>query len=129
MIRFVWVFVVLLCGSVICQAQKYKDPAAPVEERVEDLLSRMTLDEKIAQMGMIRLDEAGKKGLNGIGACESPFIKALPEYRLFRNVFSVTVPVWEYHRYRSQNVCMVFCLMVRPFFPRLLPREVPGIQN
>lgn len=76
MIRFVWVFVVLLCGSVICQAQKYKDPAVPVEERVEDLLSRMTLDEKIAQMGMIRLDEAGKKGLNGIGACESPFIKA-----------------------------------------------------
>lgn len=53
MIRFVWVFVVLLCGSVICQAQKYKDPAVPVEERVEDLLSRMTLDEKIAQMGMI----------------------------------------------------------------------------
>jgi beta-glucosidase len=28
----------------------YKNPAAPVEARVEDLLARMTLDEKVAQM-------------------------------------------------------------------------------
>lgn len=28
----------------------YKDPAAPVEQRVQDLLSRMTLEEKIAQV-------------------------------------------------------------------------------
>ncbi len=28
----------------------YKDPAAPVEQRVQDLLSRMTLEEKIAQI-------------------------------------------------------------------------------
>ncbi|MFC4310976.1 glycoside hydrolase family 3 N-terminal domain-containing protein [Steroidobacter flavus] len=31
-------------------AQTYKDPAAPVEQRVQDLLSRMTLEEKIAQI-------------------------------------------------------------------------------
>src|SRR5262245_38806782 len=29
------------------QAPAYKDPAAPLETRVEDLLARMTLDEKI----------------------------------------------------------------------------------
>ena len=28
----------------------YKNPSKPVEDRVKDLLSRMTLDEKIAQM-------------------------------------------------------------------------------
>ena len=28
----------------------YKNPALPVEKRVEDLLSRMTLEEKVAQM-------------------------------------------------------------------------------
>jgi len=28
----------------------YKDPAAPIEQRVEDLLARMTLEEKIAQL-------------------------------------------------------------------------------
>ena len=31
----------------------YKDPKAPVEQRVEDLLSRMTLEEKIAQITCI----------------------------------------------------------------------------
>ena len=33
---------------------RYKDPALPVEERVEDLLSRMTLREKIAQIDITR---------------------------------------------------------------------------
>jgi len=29
----------------------YKDPDRSVEERVQDLLARMTLDEKLAQLG------------------------------------------------------------------------------
>jgi len=33
----------------------YRDPAAPIEARVEDLLARMTLDEKVAQMEAISL--------------------------------------------------------------------------
>lgn len=32
---------------------KYKDPKLAVEERVEDLLGRMTLEEKIGQMVQI----------------------------------------------------------------------------
>ena len=41
------------CGTEVLQAQEtpaYKDPARPVAERVQDLLSRMTVDEKVAQM-------------------------------------------------------------------------------
>lgn len=69
--------VIVLCMLPLGgDAQVYKDPKAPIEDRVNDLLSRMTLEEKISQMGMIRLDQAGKKGTQGIGACESPFIGA-----------------------------------------------------
>lgn len=35
------------------QSYPYQNPSLPVEERVADLLSRMTLDEKIAQLGSI----------------------------------------------------------------------------
>jgi len=31
----------------------YKDPKAPIEARVEDLLKRMTLEEKVAQMYVV----------------------------------------------------------------------------
>ena len=33
------------------QQPVYKDPARPIEDRVQDLLAQMTLDEKIAQLG------------------------------------------------------------------------------
>jgi beta-glucosidase len=37
-------------AAVPASVPVYKNPAAPVEARVEDLLARMTLDEKVAQM-------------------------------------------------------------------------------
>lgn len=42
---------VLIASAASAQSRPtYKDPAAPVEQRVQDLLSRMTLEEKIAQI-------------------------------------------------------------------------------
>ena len=38
----------------IASAIPYKDPSLPVEERVADLVSRMTVNEKCAQIGMLR---------------------------------------------------------------------------
>ena len=50
----------------------YKNPNISIEERVNDLLKRMTLDEKIAQMTMTGLTEY-KSMVNGAGVCDSPF--------------------------------------------------------
>ena len=44
--------VVLASMTVFAQSpDRYKDPKAPVEERVEDLLSKMTLEEKVDMLG------------------------------------------------------------------------------
>jgi hypothetical protein len=63
--------VILICSAV--KAQVYKDPKVPIPLRVKDLLSRMTLEEKIGQMTASDLD----KPLNGniaYGECASPAI-------------------------------------------------------
>ncbi len=64
----------------------YKDPRQPIEKRVEDLLARMTLEEKVAQMtsvwehkdliqtpeGQFSLANAEKNFPNGIGEITRP---------------------------------------------------------
>ena len=40
----------LLTPALFAQQTLYKDPGAPMEKRVDDLLSRMTLEEKISQL-------------------------------------------------------------------------------
>ena len=54
----------------------YRDPTAPVEARVEDLLSRMTLREKVMQMRLVRgLDtdpSAAVRCRDGWGASHQP---------------------------------------------------------
>lgn len=44
-----------LAATAVAGAEyvKYKDPKQPIGERVDDLLSRMTLEEKIGQMSQI----------------------------------------------------------------------------
>jgi beta-glucosidase len=57
--RVLCVLVVLLCVVLPGQASAakydalYKDPSQPVEARVQDLLKRLTLDEKLGQMTQI----------------------------------------------------------------------------
>ena len=69
------IITLLLITSIQGFCQLYKDPRAPVAVRVEDLLSRMTLEEKIAQMNMSSLSESIHSTV-GFGVVESPFITA-----------------------------------------------------
>lgn len=61
--------------TAIANAQLYKNPKAPVEKRVADLLKRMTLEEKVGQMSMSSLAEA-KNSKIAYGVLESPFVTA-----------------------------------------------------
>jgi beta-glucosidase len=45
----------------------YKDPNSPIEARVKDLLSRMTLKEKVAQMTQIERSVATPHYLQDLG--------------------------------------------------------------
>lgn len=55
--NFFWgsafLFALTSCVSHEVDTSVYLDPSRPVDERVEALLSQMTLDEKIGQMDMV----------------------------------------------------------------------------
>ena len=67
MIRKIQSLVIMLCGAVAMAAQTqpiYLDESRNIEERVEDALSRMTLDEKIAVIhAQSKFSSAGVKRL------------------------------------------------------------------
>ncbi|MDO6760450.1 glycoside hydrolase family 3 C-terminal domain-containing protein [Tamlana sp. 2_MG-2023] len=49
--KIILTFMVLVSGMVSMNGQVWKDPKASVEDRVDDLLSKMTLEEKISYCG------------------------------------------------------------------------------
>lgn len=83
------VLVIIGNGAFKSDKEVYRDKSAPVEERVDDLLSRMTLEEKVEQLSMLslsqlELDDAGEvtaasleKLFQGrsVGCLESPFVE------------------------------------------------------
>jgi hypothetical protein len=68
----------LLFSSILAYAQSpssgpiYLDPAQPLEQRVNDLLSRMTLKEKVGQLNLpaVYVDGLGKTNPEKMEACK-----------------------------------------------------------
>jgi beta-glucosidase-like glycosyl hydrolase len=52
--RWTFILVLTVCPAGLLRAQPplYMEPSKPIEQRVEDLLGRMTLEEKVGQMNM-----------------------------------------------------------------------------
>jgi beta-glucosidase len=76
-------FAILLVGVMVSvvscargggELEPYKNAELPVEERVEDLLSRMTLEEKIDQLGGVGFDTKENKrlGMPTLRMCDGP---------------------------------------------------------
>jgi len=65
----------------------YKDASQPIEERVNDLLGRMTLEEKVAQLGCV-----GARGLLGPEGLDPHQVRALLEHGIGQ-VSSMTLAV------------------------------------
>ena len=51
---------------------KYKDPKQPINERIDDLLNRMTLEEKIGQMSQIERANATTEVIEKYFVGQSP---------------------------------------------------------
>src|ERR1035438_7624293 len=63
-------------AQTLTAAEPFRDPSLPLEQRVDDLVSRLTLDEKIAMLGQVQpaIPRLGIKaftnfteGLHGLG--------------------------------------------------------------
>jgi hypothetical protein len=135
----------------------YKDANLPVDVRVDDLLSRMTLEEKVAQLlcnwpqaadpehiGKGIIDDAGcfnpegarKVLAHGIGQIARPSeAKDVAATVRFINRIQSTGsstscwrrPAWGFRRCSTRRGCTATWPGVRPAFPRRLRCRVPGI--
>ncbi|WP_248722438.1 glycoside hydrolase family 3 N-terminal domain-containing protein [Seonamhaeicola sp. ML3] len=92
--RVLSIVLMIIPYIIIAQEFAYKDASLPIEDRVNDLLSRMTVEEKVGQMlmfGAPRVARKGKDGslvitdwgklyfTNGLGGLKFPFKSANPE--------------------------------------------------
>lgn len=68
-----WLFLTILMGCLATYAQTvvpYRNPKLPIEQRIKDLLSRMTLDEKVGQLNQINGGSFTGPALNDMGQKE-----------------------------------------------------------
>lgn len=67
--------VAVATGACGLDIPKYKDPDCPIEERVSDLLSRMTLEEKAAQMMSVNTELKNRIKVNSDGTFDVSAVK------------------------------------------------------
>ena len=68
-------------------AEPWRDPSRPVAERVADLLGRMTLAEKLAQLGSVWVGAAGD-GADGFAPMQHEFSADRATRARYQNAFA-----------------------------------------
>lgn len=125
------------------QSLPYKNKNLPIEERVEDLLNRMTVDEKIAQIRHIhsskifnRQELDMKKLTDWAGNTSWGFVEGFPltgdncaKSMYLIQKYMVEKPGWEYPSSRLQNLCTVLCTTEPPYIPKTSLWGAPLIPN
>lgn len=86
----------------------YQNPEAPIADRVEDLLSRMTIDEKIGQMTQLNISEINVYGDHGVELDPEKAREILTEYHVgsFLNGFAVTAREWYEFIHELQTIAV-----------------------
>ena len=118
----------------------YEDPSAPIEARVQDLLSQMTLEEKTCQMATLYgsgrvlkdslptekwKDEIWKDGIANIDEQAN----GLGRFGSSLSYPYVNRPVWEYLLISPTKEFADFAMTGPPCFLPNADRGLPGIRN
>ncbi|HSR66993.1 MAG TPA: glycoside hydrolase family 3 N-terminal domain-containing protein [Acidobacteriota bacterium] len=84
------------------QEPLYKDASAPPEERVEDLLGRMTLAEKVGQMTQINFSAINGSGQEAVQIDPDLVSQAIRRYHVGSFLNGIAVPASQWHEYSDQ---------------------------
>ncbi len=95
-------FLLVVALPARAQTLPYLDPSAPVDARVEDLLGRMTLDEKIGQMTQINyqvLNRAGDYSSNAVELVPEKARQLIRDYHIGSFLNGIAIPAEEWFTY------------------------------
>lgn len=145
--KYIGLVLVAMSGCILTvnaqQSFSYKNPLLPTELRVNDLLGRMTLEEKIAQIrhlhswdvfdGQILNQEKLDKMCGGIGYgfFEGFPLTAASCRKTFREIqtYMVEKTRWVFPDFRLPNLCMEWCMREQLSTLRISRWGVLSIQN
>lgn len=105
--NLVMLHVILLNTTLVAQETPlYQNPQAPIDDRVEDILSRMTISEKIGQMTQINVDMINLYKNNYAYLDTTKLRDAIRSHHIgsFLNGFSISAEEWFDFTYNLQRI-------------------------